>query len=99
VWEQEARYFQTLGDFCAPSDIFIEDITTLVRMWHQQGKEVLLAIDCNQDVYSGKLAQLLTDTTINMRCMMEPALGVKVPNSHCFVVRANINHLWEPRFS
>jgi hypothetical protein len=82
VWEQEARFFQAKGDFRSPSDIFIEDIVSLIRSWRQEGDEVILAIDSNQDVYEGKLARCLTEDRINLSCLMEAALGEKVPNSH-----------------
>ncbi len=39
-------------------------------------------MDANQDVYSGKLAQELATEPINMTCLMQPAMGEKVPNSH-----------------
>ena len=39
-------------------------------------------MDANQDVYSGKLAQELATDPINMTCLMQRAMGEKVPNSH-----------------
>jgi hypothetical protein len=54
----------------------------MIRSWRRQGEEVLLCIDANQDVYQGSLATRLSLTDIQLTCMMEPALGEQVPNSH-----------------
>lgn len=82
VWEQHLRFFQARGDFRNPSTLFIDGITTLIRQWRQVGEEVILLIDSNQDVYKGPLAASLAQTGLDMRCLMEPVLGEKVPNSH-----------------
>jgi hypothetical protein len=39
-------------------------------------------LDFNQDVYTGPLAKALAEEDLGMHCLMEPALGEKVPNSH-----------------
>ena len=43
---------------------------------------ILLAIDANQNIYSGHLAVALRQDALNMQCLMEQATGEKVPNSH-----------------
>ena len=82
VWKQHSRYFEARGDLRYPSTIFTEDLLDLIRKWITQGEHVLLAIDANQNVYSGKLAQRLRDPPFNMTCMLEEATGEQVPNSH-----------------
>jgi hypothetical protein len=82
VWEQHTRYFQQQGDMRYPSTIFIVDLLRLIKSWISLGEHVILAMDANQDVYSGKLAQALATEPINMKCLMEKAIGEKVPNSH-----------------
>ena len=82
VWEQHTRYFQRKGDMRYPSTIFIEDLLRLIGLWISSGEHVILAMDANQDVYSGKLAQELAKEPINMTCLMQRAMGEAVPNSH-----------------
>ena len=81
VWEQQQRYFESKGDFRYPSTIFVEDIIGAITKWRQEGEQVILAIDANQDVYNGKLASSL-EKFCQMSCLFEPVLGERVPNSH-----------------
>lgn len=82
VWEQQSRYFEARGDMRYPSTIFVEDLLCLLQQWIQNGEHILLAMDANQDVYKGHLALRLQKGPFNMTCMMEDAIGEKVPNSH-----------------
>ena len=82
VWEQQSRYFQSRGDFRYPSTIFIEDISSMISRWRTNREEVILCIDANQDVYNGRLATRLASHDIQLTCLLEPALGCPVPNSH-----------------
>ena len=82
VWEQHSRYFEGKGEMRYPSTIFIEDLLRIIRSWISSGDHVILAMDANQDVYSGKLAQELATDPINMTCLMQRAMGEMVPNSH-----------------
>ena len=82
VWEQHKRYFEARGDMRYPSTIFILDILKLIKQWISSGDHVILAMDANQDVYSGKLAQELNREPYNMTCLLQRAMGVTVPNSH-----------------
>ena len=82
VWEQHSRYFEAKGDMRYPSTIFVEDLLNILQKWIQNGEHVLLAMDANQDVYTGYLASKLKERPYNMTCMMADALGEQVPNSH-----------------
>ena len=82
VWEQHSRYFQAKGDFRSPSEIFIDDLANQVSIWRTSGDEVIVCVDANQDVYNGALAVRLARPDTDLRCIMEPALGERVPNSH-----------------
>lgn len=42
----------------------------------------MLLIDSNQDVYNGSLATTLVTDGVDMKWLMEPTLGEKVPNSY-----------------
>jgi len=65
-----------------PSTIFIEHLCTQLIEWTAQGYHIILAMDANQDVYTGKLAQKLREEPLNISCLMEGAMGSQVPNSH-----------------
>ena len=52
------------------------------------GDHILLAIDANQDIYSGQLALALQQNSLNIHCMMDKATGERVPNSHFRGTRA-----------
>lgn len=82
VWEQQSHYFEARGDLRYSSTIFTEDLLFLLQGWIRKGEHVLLAMDANQDVYTGLLAKRLQEPPYHMNCMMEDAMGEKVPNSH-----------------
>ncbi len=82
VWDQHARYFQKQGDLRYPTTIFMEDFMSQIKQWSAQGNHILIAIDANQDIYSGRLAIALRQDPLNIQCLMERATGEKVPNSH-----------------
>ena len=81
-WEQEQRYFVRKGDLRDPSEIFQQDLLLFIRQCRTDGAQVMLALDANQDVYDGQLANALNQGPFHMACLMEEAMGSKVPNSH-----------------
>jgi hypothetical protein len=82
VWEQHSRYFEAKGDMRYPSTIFINDLLRVISTWITAGDHIILSIDANQDVYSGKLAHELKREPYNMTCLLQRAMGELVPNSH-----------------
>ena len=74
--------FPGIGDMRYPSTILISDLLDLISQWISAGDHVILAMDANQDVYSGKLATALSQEPLNMTCLMHRATGERVPNSH-----------------
>ena len=81
-WEQEQWYFVRKGDLRDPAEIFLQDILSFIRQCRLSGAQVMLALDANQHVYDGQLANALKDAPFHMGCLMEEAMGSKVPNSH-----------------
>ena len=82
VWEQHSRYFEAQGDMRSPSTIFIIDLLSLISKWTSAGNHIILAIDANQDIYSGRFAQELRRDPYNMTCLLHRTMGETVPNSH-----------------
>lgn len=66
--------------FSPQSDIFIDDITILICNWHQTSAHAILAINANQDIYSGGLACHLAAIPISLRCLFHDAIGKSIPN-------------------
>jgi hypothetical protein len=60
MWVQSARYYQSIGDFCSPAEIFEDDLLSQLDKWITEGANIIMAIDANQDVYLGKLATALS---------------------------------------
>lgn len=81
VWEQHQRFYQRNGDFLNPSEIFQTDLLELIRPWREAGDKVIIGMDANQNVYSGKLARALGTAPYDMTCMFQEVNGCEAPPS------------------
>ena len=62
TWNQHVRYFSDQGiQSPNPRDIFDDDLIALLRIMLQNGDNVILGIDMNEDVRTGKLAKRLKE--------------------------------------
>ena len=82
MWAQSRYYLQSQGDHHLPTMVFLEDILEAIHTWIQEGSNVILAINANQNVYQGALAQRLSQFPYYMECAVEKCIGAQVPNSH-----------------
>eukprot|EP00956_Cyclotella_meneghiniana_P019224 scaffold32771_cov65-Cyclotella_meneghiniana.AAC.1 len=82
VWDQNKYYFEARGDFRDPDIILIEDLLLVIRRWRSAGLEVILALDANQHIYDGILAQSLSEEQYGLSCLFREATGADAPNSH-----------------
>ena len=82
VYNQQGRYFRSIGDVRCPRAIFVDHIGQQLAQWKQQGYQILLFADANSNVYDGILAVELQREEIRMVDVCEAALGHKSPNSH-----------------
>ena len=62
TWNQHVRYFSDKGiQSLNPRDIFNHDLTALLRIMLRNGDNVILGIDMNEDVRTGKLGKGLKE--------------------------------------
>jgi hypothetical protein len=60
VKDQQARYFQALGDSCSPRTIFFEQLVSQLAIWKTSDNNIILLGDFNEHVYNGRLAKRIT---------------------------------------
>ena len=61
VWSQQKSHFEAQDDDRCPRDIFIVDILKEVQAWKEEGDQIVIGIDANEDVRTGKLAKAFRD--------------------------------------
>jgi hypothetical protein len=82
VYNQQRRYFRSIGDFRCPRSILVDHIGTQIALWIAAGEQVLLFTDANSDVYRGILAHRLLQDNIRMSEKCRDILGHESPASH-----------------
>jgi hypothetical protein len=82
VYNQQRRYFRSIGDNRCPRAILVDHIGTQCGLWKAAGKQILLFTDANSDVYGGILAQRLNQDDVRMTEKCKEVLGHESPNSH-----------------
>ena len=60
------NYIRTKGLRTNPKDMFRDDLVEAIRQWRAQDDRVILMIDANENVLTGKLATCLADSDIGM---------------------------------
>ena len=61
VWNQHKTHFEAKDDVRCPRAIFIVDILKEVQAWLEEGDQIVIGIDANEDVRTGKLANAFRD--------------------------------------
>jgi hypothetical protein len=59
VWSQQYGYFRSIQRLGDPRDLFTEDLCKEIQGWMEQGDQIALLIDANDDVRDGRFAQQL----------------------------------------
>ncbi len=59
---QRAYFTMAKHDTCCPRRKFESDLVTLLATWQQEGRRLIVCLDANDHVYTGKLAKALTST-------------------------------------
>ena len=73
--------YESIGDMRPHTVIFEEDLVSLILGWREGGANVILCIDSNQNVYTGSLAERLTEGKIGMFCAVKEVTGEEAPAS------------------
>jgi hypothetical protein len=66
VAAQQEWYFWKKGNFNKPLEIFSSQLITQLMAWRAAGKEVILFIDVNENIYTGPLAKDLQGNRLQM---------------------------------
>ena len=82
VWEQHSRYFRKRNDTRDPRYIWLLQIVDQIKRWINAGDEVILMVDVNEDIYTGKLGRRLAADDIRMECLFKKITGDNAPFSH-----------------
>ena len=82
VWDQHVRYYEARGEIRNPGEMFRFDLIALLTQWKADGEEIILLGDFNQNVYTGKLAKLLSEDGIRMHEICIRITGVPLPPTH-----------------
>ena len=57
VWNQQKAHFETKDDDRCPRAIFTDDMLKEIRNWKEEWDQIVIGIDANEDVHTGKLAK------------------------------------------
>ena len=68
VWTQQKSNFEAKDVDRCPRDIFIVDILKEVQTWKEEGDQIVIRIDANEDVRTGKLAKAFRDEGLIELC-------------------------------
>jgi len=60
VMSQHTRYFETLGTYRNPRRAFLDDLRTETNQWIQEGDQIVLCGDINQDILSDEITEYFT---------------------------------------
>ncbi len=79
VKDQQARYFQALGDARSPRTIFFEQLVSQLAIWKMSDNDIVLLGDFNEHVYNGRLATRITAADLNFRELCHDHTGLHLP--------------------
>jgi hypothetical protein len=83
VFQQHGRQLKSiLGDLRNPRTVFIEHLSNQIKKWKAEGSEVVLYTDANENIYTDRLAEVLTSDDINMTEQFQAVTGEQAPASH-----------------
>ena len=83
VYQQHVRYMQENNIIgMRPRDLFEYDFLNQLRVWRQQGDRLLVMIDANEHVLTGKMCRQLPAEGLDLREATKDVLGELCPNTH-----------------
>ena len=82
VLQQHSNYFEPLGIKISPRTLFVQQLLEFLAECKANGEEIILYIDANENVYSGRLAKALTNDDFNMTEQFYSVTGQQAPASH-----------------
>jgi hypothetical protein len=83
VDQQHVRYIQNHGlGNVTPRDLFGSDLLWQLQVWRALGNRIILMMDANCNVLTGRLSRALTQESIGLREITKDHLGSLYPNTH-----------------
>lgn len=82
VWRMHANYFEGLGISTNPRTLFVQHLLEFIASQKASGHEIILYIDANDNVYTGRLARALTNDDFNLKEQFLSVTGIEAPASH-----------------
>ena len=65
VNQQQTRKLQTVDNNQTPRDALIKDLRKLVKQWIEDGEHLIIGMDANEDVRTGKLTTMLREQRLH----------------------------------
>lgn len=83
LYQQHLRYMQEYGiEGYTPRELFEIDLLNQLRVWRAQGDRIILMMDANDHVLTGKLCRQLTSEGIGLREITKAFHGELCPFTH-----------------
>eukprot|EP00956_Cyclotella_meneghiniana_P021440 scaffold39105_cov59-Cyclotella_meneghiniana.AAC.3 len=83
VYQQHVRYIQqNLHENVSPRQLFESDLLWQLSVWRALGDRIILIMDANCHVLTGKLSRALTVEGIDLKEITKEHIGSLCPNSH-----------------
>jgi hypothetical protein len=83
VYQQHIRYIQSeLIEEISPRELFESDFIWQLQVWRSQGEHLIVMMDANTHVLTGRLCRALAHESIGLREATKDVLGYLCPNTH-----------------
>ncbi len=79
---QHCHYFRKKGIFTNSRKAFARQLVTQLRAWRASSEGIILFMDMNKNVYTGKLAKILRSEGLLMEEQTLKSTGQEAPHSH-----------------
>jgi hypothetical protein len=83
VYQQHVRYIQSkLIEEISPRELFESDFIWQLQVWRSQGERLIVMMDANTHVLTGRLCPAMAHESIVLREATKDVLGYLCPNTH-----------------
>ena len=82
VIDQHRRVLKAGGELRQPNEVFHEELVEQMLQWKQEGANVILCGDFNENVYTDKLARRLAEPDLGMTEQIRRITGEEIPPTH-----------------
>ena len=83
VCQQQVRYMQESDIYgVTPRQLFESDFLNQLRVWRNQGDRLIVMMDANEHVLTGRMCRQLANEDINLREITQDFHGSLCPNTH-----------------